>query len=48
MKRNGVETTIPEFWFSGHIGVIWKLYVDNIIVLIVHNRASLRDNMLRG
>jgi len=46
MKQNKVETSIPEFWFSRHMGVIWKLYVDDIFVLIVYSGAMLRVRLL--
>ena len=46
MKRNRVETTILEFWFSGHIWVIQKLYIDDVIVLIMRSGAMLRVKTL--
>ena len=46
MKRNRVETTILEFWFSRHMWVIQKLYVDDIVILIVHSGATLRIKLL--
>ena len=46
MKKNRVETTIPEFWFSGHMWIIWELYIDDVIVLIVCSKATLRVRLL--
>jgi len=35
MKRDWVEATAPEVWFDRSIRIIWELYVNDIVVLIM-------------
>ena len=46
IKKNRVETTILEFWFNRHMWIIQELYIDDVIVLIMHSGATLRVKTL--
>ena len=35
MKRNQIEATAPEVWFGRRIQIIWELYVNDIVVIIM-------------
>jgi len=35
MKGNWMEVTASKFWLGRCVGVIWKLDVDDIIIIVI-------------